>query len=337
MKKITLLILSFTLLNCYAQKHKPVTIIFDTDIAPDYDDVGAMALLHAFADKGEAKILATISSNSFETTVPTISVINTYFNRPNIPIGVVKDSLPNKLCQQFWAQGIISKYPHALSSNNDAMDAIKLYRKILSAQPDKSVTVLTVGFFTNLAGLLKSKADEFSTLTGKELIVKKVKQLVSMAARLDKGEKSGYEFNVFIDAAATKEVFENWPTPVTLSGFEIGREILTGIRLANNKAIKNSPVKDAYEIALKKDSTTVGRNSWDQTAVLVAVRGITPYFGFKKLNLKIEEDGKNVMIPGSKFTYLTFQQTPAQIAKTIENLMMHQPQQHYLKRKRKDL
>ena len=331
MKKVALFILCFTLFNCYAQKHKPVAIIFDTDIAPDYDDVGAMAMLHAFADRGEAKILATISSNSFETTVPTISVLNTYFNRPDIPVGIVKDTLPNKLCQQLWAQGIIAKYPHALSSNNDAMDAVKLYRKVLSAQADKSVTILTVGFFTNLAGLLKSKADEFSTLTGKELIIKKVKQLVSMAARLDNGEKSGYEFNVFIDAAATKTVFENWPTPVILSGFEIGREILTGIRLVNNNDIKNSPVKDAFEIALKKDSNIIGRNSWDQTAVLVAVRGIAPYFSFKKLNLKIEKDGKNVLIPGTKFQYLTFKQTPAQIAKTIENLMMHQPT-HRLKK-----
>ena len=330
MKKVALFILCFTLFNCYAQKHKPVAIIFDTDIAPDYDDVGAMAMLHAFADRGEAKILATISSNSFETTVPTISVLNTYFNSPDIPVGIVKDTLPNKLCQQLWAQGIIAKYPHALSSNNDAMDAVKLYRKVLSAQADKSVTILTVGFFTNLAGLLKSKADEFSTLTGKKLIIKKVKQLVSMAARLDNGEKSGYEFNVFIDAAATKAVFEEWPTPIILSGFEIGREILTGIRLVNNNDIKNSPVKDAFEIALKKDSNTIGRNSWDQTAVLVAVRGIAPYFNFKRLNLKIEQDGKNVLIPGSKFQYLIFKQTPTQIAETIENLMMHQPK-HRLK------
>jgi len=47
-----------------------VPVIFDTDIAPDFDDVGAMALLHAFADKGEVNILATISCNTFETTVP---------------------------------------------------------------------------------------------------------------------------------------------------------------------------------------------------------------------------------------------------------------------------
>ena len=58
------------LVICFAscnKKAEPVSIIFDTDIAPDYDDVGALAMLHAFADKGEAKILATISCNASES------------------------------------------------------------------------------------------------------------------------------------------------------------------------------------------------------------------------------------------------------------------------------
>lgn len=325
MKKIFILLLLFFCFYGFAQNRHPVPIIFDTDIAPDYDDVGAMALLHAFADSGEATILATISCNSFETTVPTLSVLNTYFGRPDIPVGIVKQILPNKNCSQFWAQAIVAKYPHALQSNDEAIDAVKLYRKILSSQPDKSVTIVSVGFFTNLAGLLTSTADEYSSLNGKALVKKKVKQLVSMAARIDKDGRGGYEYNVMVDAAASKNVFTNWPTPVTISGFEIGEKILTGIRLIHNPTIQNSPVKDAFKIALAKDSNTVGRNSWDETAVLVAVRGIAPWFGYRRLNFDIEKDGKNVLIPGEKFTYLTFKQTPEEIGKLIEDLMMHQP------------
>jgi inosine-uridine nucleoside N-ribohydrolase len=325
MKKILILLAILFSLAGTAQKRTAVPIIFDTDIAPDYDDVGAMALLHAFADNGEARILATISSNAFETTVPTLSVLNTYFKRPNIPVGVVKADKPNKDCSQQWAQAIIAKYPHVLQSNAQAVEALKLYRKILAAQPDKSVTIISVGFFTNLAGLLSSAADEYSPLDGKALVKKKVKQLVSMAARIGEDGKTGYEFNVLVDAAATKKVFAEWPTPVTLSGFEIGEKILTGIRLINNEKIHNSPVKDAFKVALAKDSNTVGRNSWDETAVLVAVRGITPWFGSRELNFDVEADGKNVLIPGEKFIYLTFKQTPEQIAKVIEDLMMHQP------------
>src|SRR5258708_10849245 len=125
MKKILIIIFTSSFCICAAQNHKSVNIIFDTDIAPDYDDVGALTLLHAFADMGEAKILATISSNAFKTTVPTLSVINTYFNRPGIPVGVTKNSSPNKDCKQQWAEAITAKYPHKLLSNEDAIDAVK--------------------------------------------------------------------------------------------------------------------------------------------------------------------------------------------------------------------
>src|SRR6187402_377014 len=113
MKKTFFFYLLLISLTGFAQR-KPVNIIFDSDIAPDYDDVGAMALLHAFADKGEAIILATISCNAFETTGPTLSVLNTYFKRPAIPIGITKKNFPNKDCSQQWAQAINAKYPHTL-------------------------------------------------------------------------------------------------------------------------------------------------------------------------------------------------------------------------------
>jgi inosine-uridine nucleoside N-ribohydrolase len=302
-----------------------IPVIFDTDIAPDYDDVGALTLLHAFADKGEINLLATISCNTFETTVPTLSVINTYFKRPDLPTGVTKGSFPDKDCSQQWAQYINNKYPHTLKSNDEAEDAVTLYRRILAGQPNQSVTIVSVGFFTNLANLLNSSPDKYSDLNGKDLVKKKVKHLVSMAAGLGKDGKGGHEFNVVVDTKASQKVFSEWPTPIILSGFEIGEKVLTGIKLISNESIQNSPVKDAFKVALEKDKNTVGRNSWDQTAVLVAVRGMEPYFGARKINFNIMDDGKSTVVPGDKFTYLTFKQSPEQIANVIEELMMHQP------------
>jgi len=302
-----------------------VPVIFDTDIAPDFDDVGAMALLHAFADKGEAKILATISCNTFETTVPTISVLNTYFRRPEIPIGVTKGDFPNKACNEKWAEFIVAKYPHNVQSNEQAEDALTLYRKILVGQPDNSVTIISVGFFTNLANLLNSPADDISSLSGKDLVKKKVKQLVSMAASLGKDGKGGNEFNVVVDAKASQKVFSEWPTPMIISGFHIGEKIMTGIPLIKNDKITNSPVKDAFDVALKKNNQTEGRNSWDQTAVYVAVHGMEPYFTARKISFDIQDDGKSVPVKGDKYTWLEFKQKPEQIAKGIEELMEHQP------------
>lgn len=324
-KQILLIVSTLFIVLAHKTIGQPIKVILDTDIAGDYDDVGAMAVLHNLADKKEVDILAVMSCNSFPTTVPTISVLNDYFGRPQIPIGVTKSKSPYMDCPQQWAEAIIAKYPHTIKSNNDAPDAVLLYRKILASQPDNSVTVITVGFFTNLANLLDSKPDRYSPLSGEELVKKKVKHLVSMAAGLQPGKNFGREYNVFIDAPSSKRVFETWPTPVTLSGFEIGEKILTGIKLIHADAIQNSPVKDAYQIALEKDKNDKGRMSWDQTAILVAIKGMEPFFTYKNLNFEIKEDGTNVIKSGSNFKYLIFKEKPEQIGKYIEDLMMDKP------------
>ena len=40
----------------------PVRLIFDTDMANDCDDAGALAVLHALADLGEVEILAIVTN-----------------------------------------------------------------------------------------------------------------------------------------------------------------------------------------------------------------------------------------------------------------------------------
>ena len=110
----------------------------------------------------------------------------------------------------------------------------------------------------------------FSQSKAEELVKKKVKQLVSMAGRFP----SGKEFNVDRDIPASKKVIADWPTPILFSGFEIGVEILTGLPLTNNQSIQNSPVKEVFAISIPFDPQDKnGRMSWDETAVLVAVRG----------------------------------------------------------------
>ena len=158
---------------------QPLSVIFDSDMGPDYDDVGAITLLHAFADDGKANILATIASTRYDNVAAVFNVFNTYFNRPNIPIGVPKGEALDLRDFQHWSDSVVKNYPHAINSNKDVPDAVALYRRILAIQPDKSVTIITVGFLTNLKNLLQSKADMFSPLSGEQLVKQKVKQLLS--------------------------------------------------------------------------------------------------------------------------------------------------------------
>lgn len=319
-------LLLFLLLVTYpalAQKQPSIKVIFDTDMGPDYDDVGAIAMLHSYADSGRIELLATIASSTYPRVVPVLSVLNTYFGRPNVPIGVPKGWAVTDADKQHWSDTLVARYPHALRTNDDAPDAVGLYRQLLAAQPDRSVTVLTVGFLTNLANLLNSGPDTYSKLTGRQLISRKVKQLVSMAGKFP----SGFEYNVFKDSTASKTVYADWPTPMLLSGFEIGEAIKTGLPLVQNTAIRNSPVQDVFRISIPQDTNDKqGRMSWDQTAVLVAVEGTSPYYTTQLGRMVIGPKGSNSWNKaGNRHTYLIVKRPPAEVQARINQLMQHQP------------
>lgn len=292
-------------------------------MGPDYDDVGAITIMHALADKGEANILATVASTKYEGVAAVLNVFNTYFNRPNIPVGVPKGNALELRDFQHWTDTLIARYPHKIKSNAEAQDAVVLYRKILAAQPDKSVTIVTIGFLTNLSNLLNTTADQYSTLSGQQLVEKKVKLLVCMGGKFPEG----YEFNVMKDAPASQNVYTNWPTQVIFSGFEIGVKIHVGIPLIHNTAIKNSPTKDVFRISIpqaKEDSA--GRCSWDETAVLIAIKGYQQYYTLHPGRIKMEADGKNEWDDNAKGqAYIVEKVDYKQVQDLINQLIMHQP------------
>jgi len=333
MHRTLIILISFCLAQYYVSSQiankptkTPMPVIFDTDIGPDYDDVGAMALLHAFADNGECRILATIASNKYKFTGPVLDILNTYFKRPDLPIGVVRGNAAEIGAIQKWDSMLVSKYPHNLKNNSQAEDAVSLYRKLLSKEKDNSVTIVTVGFFTNMSNLLNSAPDKFSPLNGKDLIKRKVKQLVSMAACFDGRMGAFKEFNVKIDAPASQNVFDNWPGKIVFSGFEIGANIYTGLPIKNS-AISNSPVKDVFAWSIPLDPQDKnGRMSWDETAVLVAVRGAASYFDLVEGKIISKPDGSNGWdVTGKGHYYLKVKMPNGEITKLIDGLIMHQP------------
>ncbi|HEY1872234.1 MAG TPA: nucleoside hydrolase [Chitinophagaceae bacterium] len=321
-------IIVFTVACSYGQQlfqraTYPMRVIFDTDFGPDYDDVGAITLLHSFADSGYVQILATVASSGHKNVAAAINVFNTYFNRPEVPIGVVRKGAVNLGDKQHWTDSVINRFPHRINNNQDAPDALTLYRELLSAQPDHSVTIITVGFLTNLANLLESAGDQYSSLNGYELVKKKVINLISMAGRFP----SGYEFNLAQDVRSTKKVLSEWPTSILFSGFEIGQKIKTGIPLMHNHDIQRSPVKDVFAICIpmaKEDSA--GRMSRDETAVFVAIKGWRDYYELETGKCSIDEKGFNTWKhDGNSQAHLIEKMSPDQITLIINNLLMHQP------------
>lgn len=247
----------------------PVPIIFDTDFAPDVDDVGALAILHALADQGEASILGVVISSGNTYAARAVDTINTYYGRPDIPIGITWN--PTVTTDSPYTMALALDFPNDIQAGWSSIvpEAVEVYRQLLATQHDQSVTIVSVGFLTNLRDLLNSEPDEISNMSGRELVVAKVARLVVMGGHYPDSafHPDGAEYNFVMDTEATYAVVTQWPTPIIFSGFELGVDIKTGAVLQQTPP--ENPVRRAYELYTGGSA----RSSWDLTAVHYAVRG----------------------------------------------------------------
>ncbi len=293
MKTNLKLFLLIALLKASLLSAQPVKIIFDTDMESDVDDVAALAMLHGLADRGDAEILATISSSLNPWSAPTIDVINTYFGRPDIPIGNVKTKGVYR--NSKYAKPLSEQFPQDIGLGEKAQEATTLYRRILSEQEDASVVIVTVGYLTNLSKLLSSEPDEFSPLNGMELVKKKVKHYVCMGGRYPQEQDPGKWGNFKPDPEAVIHVANEWPTLITFTtGGVFSNAIPTGKILFTSKAEKGNPVSLAYKIFLESWNRDY-HHSADLIAVYVAVKGHEPYFTLREEGyFHIFEDGTHM-------------------------------------------
>ncbi len=279
------LLLLFTL--THTGQAEPVRIIFDTDMDTDCDDTGALAMLHALADRGEAEILATLVSSHYEWSAPCVEVINSYYNRPGLPIGAPKQPGADTNRGSRYAKQIATRFSTSLNTNDDAPGAVDVYRRILSQQENNSVVVVTVGYITNLSYLLESGPDQHSSLAGKQLIENKVQKLVCMGGRYPQHLDPGVYGNFKPDPKAAVKVANHWPGAIVFSG--LGDDVLTGESLKDTP--DTNPVKMAYKLYL---GDKPARPSWDLFAVLYAARPNEPYWIMQKEGYNhIFENGTN--------------------------------------------
>ena len=316
---VSLAITAIVAAFAHADEPQPIRLILDTDMT-DVDDVGTVAVLHALADQDEVEILAMGFSGKNASSPSCLNALNTYFRRPDVPVGVVKGQAFDK--RSRFAETIAKEFPHSLKSADDAPDAAVLYRKVLAGQPDKSVVMVSVGQVTNFKNLLTTSPDEHSDLDGIELVKRKVKAWVCMGGKFPEGRES----NLIHDGPAAAHAIANWPTLIVFSGFEIGNKIMTGAEL--QQVPKGTPVRRAFELynGLKD------RQSWDQTAALYAVRGLdgglSDYWDIRTEGYcHVNEDGSNEWrtSPDKDHAYLVQKMEPEKIAAVIEELMLRRP------------
>jgi hypothetical protein len=305
---LTSILFSFSL---YGQNN----IIFDTDIGSDCDDAGALAILNKLADKGEVNILGVIfSSNKNKYGIGVCDAINTYYRRGDLILGHYKgievgDSLDHYCKEIATAKNI---YHHNVVDS--AMELLTCYKRILEKQSDTSVTIVTVGHPHGLLFLMKDHA-------GSALVKQKVKRWIAMAYT---GNSPVKDWNFGMNGAAVyiRELLKEWPSKVYFSGE--GEAIITGNKKLPSTAV-NNPVRKAYQ--LWNNALNTGRSSWDQLAVLFAVRPF--YFTIDSVGT-FEQNNKletywNSQVDNPKHYKIIPSKTNIELETIIEDLMSEPP------------
>jgi inosine-uridine nucleoside N-ribohydrolase len=304
-----------------------VRIIFDTDFGGDADDLGALVMLHTFVRQGECELLGVMSWSVEDYVIPAIDAVNRFYGSPDIPLSIRNRDIWR--AEWNYTKPIADAFPHTLQ-NGDVPLATAQYRKILAAQKDSSIVIVTVGPLKNILDLMESGPDEYSDLTGMQLVHRKVRECVVMGGKFPSGEG---EWNFFGNMPhVTRLVLENLKVPIVFSGFEVGELIRTGTKL-NDIPVKTPLTvgflhfsKNAPWMKERYRGKILDNASFDQTAVLYAVRGgLGVYWDRVEGGYCVADTmGNSSWIAGAKtnHSYLVLKERPDTLAALIESLML---------------
>jgi inosine-uridine nucleoside N-ribohydrolase len=298
----------------------PARIILDTDMSGDCDDAGALALLHALADRGECELLATIVNRKDLTgaSAAATDTVNTFYGRPGLPIGTDKRGPTALQRTSAFARALRDEFLNDIGPDDRAPDALDVYREVLAAQPDRSVVICSVGALSNLAELWRQAP---------ELVRQKVRQLVVMGGQFPKSEQP--ETNIATHREAAQLVAAEWPGDIVWHGWEVGNALFTGAAL--KQVPEKNPVRRAYELKPfgKRPAIEGGQPSWDQAAALFAVRGPQPALWevIAGGRVRVDDRGNTTWEadPKGPHSYVKIRGETKKLADMIENLMIQPP------------
>lgn len=311
------------------QKEKtPMKIFLDTDLGGDCDDVGAIAVLNVLANNNYADIIGMTHTTSLYYGPACIDIVNRFYNRIDIPIGAYSKNgfHSGKECNIF-AEKMGTSFYSPYSDRSKAMDATKLFRKTLSSQDNESCIIVGIGQLNNLANLLKSTPDEYSSLNGRDLMKEKVKECVLMAGMFNgtgetiNFENSEYEveYNIKCDIESAKYFIDNCPIPITFSDFLLGQKVKTFGPLVMLGNMSN-PITFAY-----KHFCGCARESWDPLTVYYAVTKDMEMFNLSNYGIvQVNDLGETNFINNinGKHRYLRLKVDYKTAASVIDELIM---------------
>ena len=296
-----------------------VRILFDTDIGGDCDDAGALALAHVLCNKGEAELLAVTACYDSPYVAGCIDAINTYYKR-QVPVGVLHRRRFDT--EGVYAAAICRGFPNACPAGTESEDSVRVIRRTLAEAEDGSVTFVVTGMLSSAADLLKSGPDDISPLDGRALAAQKIARTVIMAGRFASTwpAPEETECNIINDVPAAQLVCDTWPGELIFSSYEIGANIIT-LRTFEQEAPPENPAAGSYRAHHERGR---GRESWDLTAMLEAVRPDAGYwYRHDPGTISVDDAGitRFRTHPDGKHTYLLVRRDYEDVRREIDALI----------------
>ena len=266
------------------------TVILDTDLDSDVDDVQALALLHVLADRGSIDLAGVVVTSRDRYAASCADAINTFYGRPDLPVGFLRhrDSLRE---DSRYTRHLANDFPHDIRDTSDTEPSVRLYRRLLAGARDSSVVIVTVGHLTAFRDFLLSPADDLSRLSGKELARIKVRKWLCMGGRYPAGKEANFYRP---DPRSTAEALAHWEGEVIFSGWELGSLIVTGGQYLRDHLPVDHPVYQAF----LHFNGFAGRPAWDQSIVLLLDPVADDFFEYLRGGyVSVNEEGENRWIP----------------------------------------
>jgi hypothetical protein len=244
-------------------------VIIDSDLSRWWDDATAIGMANVLEQRGAVRILGIMSDIRNPLAVAAIDAIDTAYGHPDIPLGAVAHSNTDT-APHGYSGALVDRLPHSVRSSNDVPEAVDLYRHLLANQPNHRVTIVAIGAYTNLAGLLRSTSGQGSSLDGRALVQAKVKRLVIEDGLFPNGAPPVTNQKLDLAGASAVVTGTNWPTPMAwVDGF-VGIQTKVGGALCSSVEPSN-PMRIAYQWEF--GCGPPGDGDWDGPTLLYAAWG----------------------------------------------------------------
>jgi inosine-uridine nucleoside N-ribohydrolase len=289
-------------------------VFYDSDFST-IDSVLAVSLLFGLQGKNDCKVAILTMSRPNLAVAGFIDAVERFYHGPAAvfsqvpPVGMATVGSPGETSPAFTAPFEKKKpdgtpvYKNEVKRVIETGDPNTLIRNYLQAHNDQNAFFVLSGPATNLASAL-----DFPGM--RDLIKAKVKYLVMAGGTFADGP---VESHIKADIPAARKILADWPTPVVMSGAEVGAALeFPGASIDRQfaDAVPDNPVADAYRAykAMPYDTP-----SWAMAAALYAAR---PKEGYFKLSgpgkIAVDADGRTTFAASDKGNHQHLIVDPAQ-------------------------